>query len=185
MNRAIEILMEEHRLIERVMDSFDALVARGPQGGATVRAALASYADFFRNFADRCHHGKEEDRLFVEMGHAGFPKDHGPIAVMLADHDEGRADVKAMAALGAGQGPLSDKEWEQLRAIYFTGRLREHIMKEDRVLYPMALQAVPPEVMDNLSTEFESFAAKVLGTDEYRRLCELGEKLISSQAQGR
>lgn len=180
MNRAIEILMDEHRFIERVLNSFDALVARGPKAGAEARQALASYADFFRNFVDRCHHAKEEDRLFVEMGEAGFPKEHGPIAVMLADHDDGRAEVNAVAGLGAGKGPLSDEEWERLRSGNFSHLLREHIMKEDRILYPMALQAVPPEVMNALSSEFETLAQKLVGEEEYRRLRQLGEQLIAA-----
>ena len=111
---------------------------------------MRGYAEFFRNFADACHHGKEEDRLFAKMVEHGFPKEQGPIAVMLIEHDEGRRCVRILANVGAGPGPLQPGEREEVRrdAAVFISLLRQHIQKEDKVLYPMALQAVPPPEMD-------------------------------------
>ena len=53
---------------------------------------LEPIVEFFRVFADKCHHGKEEDLLFPEMEKAGVPKEMGPIGVMLAEHQQGRGD---------------------------------------------------------------------------------------------
>ena len=65
--------------------------------------------DFIRNYADRFHHAKEEDVLFVALVENGMPREHSPVAAMLMEHDQGRAFVKAMeeatlAALAGKRG---------------------------------------------------------------------------------
>lgn len=52
---------------------------------------------FFQVFADKCHHGKEENLLFPELERSGSPKERGPIAVMLAEHEQGQSFVKGRA----------------------------------------------------------------------------------------
>jgi len=44
-------------------------------------------ADFFKNFMDRYHHAKEEKHLFVMLNARGVPRDNGPLAVMLREHE--------------------------------------------------------------------------------------------------
>ena len=59
--------------------------------------------DFIRNFADRTHHGKEEDNLFPALEQHGMPRQGGPVGVMLDEHDQGRglvSTLKARAELG-------------------------------------------------------------------------------------
>ncbi len=95
---------------------------------------------FFRLFADACHHGQEEDVLFVELVDRGMPREVGPIAVMLAEHDQGRALVRAMiAAQQKAIGGDADG-WADLEraARDYVSLLRRHIMKEDGVLFEMA-----------------------------------------------
>jgi hemerythrin-like domain-containing protein len=66
--------------------------------------------DFVRNFADRCHHAKEEENLFPRMEARGVPRDGGPIGVMLFEHEEGRAYVRAIA------GAIDDYEADGIAA---------------------------------------------------------------------
>jgi hemerythrin-like domain-containing protein len=73
MSRTIAILMKEHRLIERVLGSLETFLDQ-LSADERNRADLKNFAEFFREFADRCHHGKEEDRLFVSMTDYGFSK---------------------------------------------------------------------------------------------------------------
>jgi hemerythrin-like domain-containing protein len=96
---AIENLMDEHRLIEKVLDSLAAFTDQLESGTQDARGRIARYAFFFREFADRCHHGKEEDRLFLRMADYGFSPDWGPLKVMLQDHEVGRARVRELAAM--------------------------------------------------------------------------------------
>ena len=57
---------------------------------------LANLQEFFRLFADQCHHGKEEELLFPLLEQKGIPRTGGPIGVTLHEHEEGRALVRQM-----------------------------------------------------------------------------------------
>src|SRR5690242_137842 len=104
---AIETLMSEHRVIERVIDGLVAFVEGTRRSGATDPQELSRFVHFIREFADACHHGKEEGILFAAMVEHGFPRQAGPIAVMLHEHDEGRAFVAVLAEKAAQQEPWS------------------------------------------------------------------------------
>src|SRR5512140_2859914 len=110
MTPAIETLMNEHRLIEKVLGSLETFAANGGLALPDARGTVARFGRFFREFADRIHHAKEEDRLFAKMIAWGFPAGSGPIAVMLAEHGEGRTHVGALCEISAGEGPLSEEE---------------------------------------------------------------------------
>ncbi len=181
MAKALEILMDEHRVIERVLGSLETFADR-LEDEPEPRAALRDYGRFFREFADRCHHAKEEDRLFVEMVRHGFPREHGPIAVMLAEHVEGRAHVGALARAGEGAGPLTAAECDSVRfhAHAYAPLLRAHIQKEDRILYPMASEAVPPDVMERLAEEFEGHERHEMGEGAHQELLAIADRLVEA-----
>ena len=96
---ATEVLKQEHRVIENVLDALERLAK------AAETSALAEWEkaiDFARNFADKCHHLKEENLLFPALEERGIPREGGPIGMMLAEHEEGRGYVRAMAAAAPG-----------------------------------------------------------------------------------
>jgi len=94
------MLMEEHRLIEKALDAMDAGVATlGSRSESDDKAELARFVSFIRGFAHAYHHSKEEDILFVAMVDHGFPREAGPIAVVLHEHDVGRSLVNTLDAL--------------------------------------------------------------------------------------
>lgn len=182
MNKCVEMMMEEHELIVEVLASLKAMASTLGSGGSVPRQDLADFGRFFRDFADRCHHGKEEDRLFVKMVEAGFPRESGPVGVMLAEHDQGRHEVRGLIQLGAMSGPLT--EAERARAIdhvmQFVPLLYAHIQKENNILYPMAQNAIAPEELERLDESCEAFdkeiqalldvnGLKALATDLKRR----------------
>src|SRR5512145_1493870 len=143
---AIETLMSEHRIIERAIDALTAFADETRRRTSDDKQELGRFVEFIRQFADGCHHGKEEDILFKAMVEAGFPSQGGPIAVMLHEHDVGRAFVKRLADLAAQAAPWSAQDREALAeaAHGYANLLRQHIHKEDDILYPMAEQHLPP-----------------------------------------
>lgn len=182
MNPAIEVLMNEHRLIEQVMGALETYVDRLANGRAASRDVVAQFARFFQSFADKCHHGKEEDRLFVALNRCGFPREYGPVSVMLAEHTQGRVHVRALAGLGQGSGPLSAAETQQVmeHARAFILLLRDHIQKEDNILYPMALQAIPATDLQKLDADCEAFEREVVGSDAIQQLKDLALNLVGA-----
>lgn len=169
--------MTEHRAIERMLTVLDTAARRLEQGERVRPDLFRQAVDFVRNFADRCHHGKEEDTLFRRMEARGVPRQGGPIYVMLIEHDQGRAHVRAVAdavdAYEAGDGPAARVIAEN--AMGYVQLLREHIMKEDSILYPLADRVLSPDDQQELERRFEEIETEVMGPgvhERYHRLLE-------------
>ena len=95
--KATDILMDEHRVIEQVLNCLEKLADRCEATEVIDRASALKALAFFRNFADRCHHGKEEGHLFPLLEARGFARQRGPTGVMRHEHAEGRSLPAALA----------------------------------------------------------------------------------------
>jgi hemerythrin-like domain-containing protein len=182
--RATEVLMNEHRVIEQVLSVVDAMADRAVQRGILDAQSAAQAIDFIRTFADKVHHAKEEDVFFVRMEAVGFPRDDGPIGVMLRDHDAGRDFVRAMAGAveDAARGNAAALRTFATNAHRYTELLREHIQKEDKVLYPMADQSFDENDQAELLAAFEE--ADNEGAAELREKYVELARTLASQYQG-
>jgi hemerythrin-like domain-containing protein len=180
-HEAIQVLMDEHRLIEKVLASLEAYAVEVRGGRRLERAESASFGEFFRSYADACHHGKEEDLLFRRMIDFGFPRDSGPIAVMLYEHTVGRGHASVLREIGGASGPLTEPEQASFvdHAEAFVPMLLSHIQKEDGILYPMALRVLPEDELVRLAAQYEEFQTKAVGAAAYEEMQRLAERLIA------
>jgi len=94
--QATQILIEEHKVIERVLSALQVAAGRVSRGEELRPAFFVNAALFIKNFADGCHHRKEEGILFVAMNESGLPVQGGPVGVMLAEHEQGRLFTRQM-----------------------------------------------------------------------------------------
>jgi hemerythrin-like domain-containing protein len=159
MSDPIAALMEEHRVIEKALSILEKIVEIVNSGSDPDKNDLLKLLEFFSVFADKCHHGKEEDRLFPLMEARGIPREGGPIGVMLLEHEEGRSYVRAMRRVV--EGGLSDKQSLVDNALRYVNLLREHIYKEDNILYPMGKRVFTAEDIERLEREFEEVEEKL------------------------
>jgi hemerythrin-like domain-containing protein len=159
----IQTLMEEHRLIERMIGALSVYARRVEGGEALPRADLDGFVRFVQGFADTHHHGKEEDILFRAMTDQGMPREMGPLGVMYAEHEEGRGYTGSLAELTAGDAEAAWTEAERTQLAWaansYASLLLAHIQKEDQVLYPMADQMLPEAVWQAIERAFEIFEA--------------------------
>jgi hemerythrin-like domain-containing protein len=173
--------MGEHRLIEQALGSLEAYAGQVRAGAPMERAVVGEYADFLRGFTDGCHHGKEEDILFRRLLERGFTRESGPLAVMFHEHEVGRRHVRVFTeialrpetAVAADAGEFLDS------ASDYVPLLRQHIVKEDRILYPMALQVLTAPEFDAMSSQFEEFEARMHADGSYDRLQSLADRLTA------
>jgi hemerythrin-like domain-containing protein len=177
--KATEVLMDEHRVIERVLGALEEAANRLERGVEVDASFFLEATDFIRGFADGCHHQKEEGVLFKAMTAAGMPQDQGPLAVMLSEHEQGRAYTRNLreAAEKLQQG---DEGAAALIAGYargYTVLLRQHIDKEDSVLFPMAEHAIPASRHAEVEKEFEGVKAEEVEKGLPARYLALVEKL--------
>lgn len=167
MNQPTLTLRQEHQVILAVLDCFEAALRGARDRGAVTALEFGPFVEFFRDFADRCHHCKEEDRLFPCLERCGMPREHGPIAVMLHEHEVGRAHVRAMAESlpAADGGDRAAIESVLLRGAAFIDLLRNHILKENHVLFQMADGMIPASERAALAEDFN----RADGSEENRR----------------
>ena len=97
MATATQVLRHEHEAILKMLGASEEVARRLEQGEQVDQQTLDDLLEFFQLFADRCHHGKEEDLLFPLLEKKGFPRDGGPIGVMLFEHERGRLLIRQMA----------------------------------------------------------------------------------------
>lgn len=138
-------------------------LAQGMRAGVPAdRSALEWLIAFFKTFGDRCHHFKEEQHLFPALERRGVPRDGGPVGVMLAEHEEGRALLRAMRPEGG------EETAEAIRA--YARLLRAHIDKENGVLFPLADHVLAAEDQQRLLAAFDAVEAEAVGPDIHERL---------------
>jgi hemerythrin-like domain-containing protein len=182
---AIENLMSEHRTIERVIEAMTMFV-ESVRRGADDRAELARFVKFIREFADAHHHAKEEGELFQAMVEAGFPRQAGPIGMMLHEHDLGRQHVALLAALAEKVAPWTAEDRELLSeaACGYADLLRAHIHKEDAILYPMAEQRLPAALAERVDQRCGRLDAAALADGRRAELELLARQLVARHVPG-
>lgn len=155
---ATALLKEEHDLILRGLVVLEKAADRLAGGRPVAPETLQALVEFFRNFADRCHHGKEEAMLFPALESAGLPREGGPTGVMCHEHDLGRACVRGMAGAAArlARDPGAAAEIVE-HARQFIPLLRAHIDKENGVLFVMADSILAPEAQRDLLQRYARF----------------------------
>jgi hemerythrin-like domain-containing protein/rubredoxin len=91
-------LMVEHRLIERMIALLGQEAKRIRSKGKVDTDFVLAGIDFIRLYADRCHHGKEEDILFRELKQKPLSPEHRRVMEELeAEHAQGRKMVARLA----------------------------------------------------------------------------------------
>lgn len=134
--KSVDRLVAEHNLIERVLSLLEKVVTRSELGRPFPANFPQWAARFFQQFADKCHHAKEEDVFFPLLKQRGIPEEGGPIGVMLYEHVLGRDCVGRMRV--AGQASPFDSHTFTDAAKQYIPLLRNHIFKENKVLFRMA-----------------------------------------------
>jgi len=177
--RPTEILEAEHRVIEQVLSCLERMATIGTEAGRIDADPAREAIDFLRNFADRCHHGKEEAQLFPAMESRGFSPENGPTAVMRYEHTVGRKLIGQMddAVEQASQGSAEHVRVFAHSAREYVGMLREHIRKEDHCLFPMADQALDEAAQQELLRMFERVEHEDIGAGVHERYLALADEL--------
>ena len=181
MTTATELLRHDHDAIVKMLDAAEAVAQRLDEGQPVRAEVLQNLLEFFRLFADKCHHGKEEELLFPLLEKKGVPVDGGPIGVMLNEHVQGRALIKEMAS-AADAYPSSPTEagrrWASAARGY-TELLRSHIFKENNILFVMAERVLTPEEQGKLVADFETLEVEKMGAGTHERLHAMMKDLLA------
>ena len=167
-------LMIEHRLIERMITLIrDALVhiqSTGKVDPLFVDAAV----DFVRIYADRTHHGKEEDILFRDLDKRPLSaEDHRVMNELLQEHVFGRQTTKALVDANTryrnGDATALTDIAERLQTLVTF--YPKHIEKEDKVFFPAAMAYFTHDEDQAMLAEFWEFDRKMIH-EKYRAVVD-------------
>lgn len=174
----VQSLMNEHRVIERVLRALE--VRLGQLGEPPFPSDFFARAlDFFRVYADSCHHFKEEDTLFPAMNEKGFPRESGPVGMMLYEHQVGRSYLAQIRDNLAAAARNNTEAIEAIRenGFAYVELLRAHIQKEDNVLFQMAYQALDAADFDKVDAIFSDESNEKINGALHRKYEALAEEL--------
>ena len=173
----VDILENEHTVILRVLDAAETEMER-LEGGTPIRQEFwRDYLDFLSTFADRCHHGKEEDVLFAALEANGMSSDFGPTSCMRMEHAEMRG-IRARL-----EEALTSDDTSTICHLILIGidNLRLHIQKENEVLFPMARDLLGADVVKTVRQGFDE-AEEGMGHGTHCRYLELADALCAASA---
>ncbi len=144
-----EPLRWEHEVVLEQLKSFEKALDEADWKG--IRETL-------RFFDERLvlHRRKEEEVLFPALGgHIGT--EGGPIGCMLHEHQDEREKIETIrAAMARGTDHPETRKAVQDAGGYILGLLRNHIAKENQILYPMAESTLSEEEKRRIEREMQA-----------------------------
>lgn len=159
------LLMMEHRLIERMFAVVKNVLADISTKQKVDPVFIDVAVDFIRVYADRTHHGKEEEILFRKLNNKSLSaEDRRIMKELMEQHDFGRQTTKTLVEANAryragDQGALADIS-DSLR--FFVEFYLKHIEKEDKTFFPASRTYISDEEDHAMVAEFEEFDRKII-----------------------
>jgi hemerythrin-like domain-containing protein len=155
--KATQQLKDEHEGIRLMLNIMETICNDLERGKELNINHFGKILDFIKGFADKCHHGKEEDVLFPCLVNHGMSKEGGPIAVMLHEHKLGRDHIKSLSSafeeLKGGNKPATKNIISSTRS--YIELLRNHIEKENNILFMMADKVLDEKEQSIVFEDFE------------------------------
>lgn len=173
--KATQQLRDEHEGIKIMLSVLEKIVNNIKESKPVNVTHLEKIVDFLKTFVDKCHHGKEEGILFPALGERGIPNEGGPVGMMLYEHEQGRGFIRALVEglsdckneeEGAAQKIISASE-------NYIQLLRNHIEKENNILFMMADQVLTEPEQSQIFDGFEKLEIEKIGLgkhEEYHHL---------------
>lgn len=162
---SIKIMVAEHENIRKMLKVIRKVCYRVMTNGEYDIADFPKIIDFVRSYADKLHHGKEEDILFVTMNkELDKLAKSGAITGMFIEHDNGRLYM-ANLEKGVNNFIAGDDEARLdiiANSICYADLLDRHIEKENTAMYKFAENQLSDEAKSFVETESQKVEDEAL-----------------------
>ncbi|HEX2964152.1 MAG TPA: hemerythrin domain-containing protein [Syntrophorhabdaceae bacterium] len=177
--KAIQQLKHEHEDVLVALGALEQMYKQLDATGDLVsKAHLEQTLDFLDVYVDQCHHTKEEEVLFPALRDTGFPQE-SPIKDLLDEHAVSRRQLKKMeefvSKLGTDDANVIPFIIQNARS--YTTLVRNHIDKENNVVFPMANEHLSTNIQDGLCERFENIEQQKVGPGRHESFRALVKKL--------
>lgn len=176
-------LMIEHRLIERMIEVLKQELSRLEKQGEPDPVFIETLVDFIRTYADRCHHGKEEDILFRDLKKKDLSPEHEQVMEELVqEHVQGReltrrlVEAKRLYLEGDTEALWSIIEGMRSLVDFYP----RHIEKEDRHFFMPIMKHFSQEEREALLREEYEFDRKLIH-EKYEKVVVEAEQRLRSE----
>ena len=173
--RPTDSLRKDHALIEKMINALKIMSTLLQNGTTIPKSILDQTIEFSTNFTNKCHHGKEEQSLFPTLEKNGMPKDGGPIARMLSEHEITKKLTNSLVKSAdlyssTGHPELLIEDVER-----YIEHVTLHLSKENQRLFVMA-DMILSDQQEALSNDFDSIEKNKL--NEFKRTRNYYEDLV-------
>jgi len=167
-------LMIEHRWIERVINDVE-LRLRGQSSRKAIDPIYVErVVDFLRTYADRCHHGKEEDILFRELeGKDLEPAFAASMRRLVAEHEWARATTRRLVAANTSYAAGDEGFLQEVHRLLgdLASFYPRHIELEDKSFFRPTMAYFTQDEQAAMLEEFAKFDASLIH-EKYRRIAQ-------------
>ena len=173
-------LMIEHRLIERMVGLLEKELSNIETSQKANSDFIYAAVDFFKTYADKTHHGKEEDILFKELGKKPLSDEHRKIMdELMEEHVAARKNVKGLfeanQKYSSGESNALSDITSCLRTL--VGLYPSHIQKEDKSFFIPVMNYFNPKEQQTMLAAFNDFDKSLMSGKEtihqtYRKIVE-------------
>jgi hemerythrin-like domain-containing protein len=182
-------LMNEHQFILKYLDLMERYVDFSQADGQEyfLLEKAQEFISFIQKYTDAYHHAKEEDVLFKYLQTPGVLSHCNPLPVMLSEHEQGRMYVQNM------KDAVINKNAKSLcETIYsYCQLLKQHIVKEDNILYPMAEEGLSNDNKISVKNEYKKIDEKLNKQQIWKEYEEkyselescLNSKIVTNESQ--
>jgi hemerythrin-like domain-containing protein len=167
--KATEHLINEHEEILFMSTILNAVVQKLERGIKVNPLHLEAILNFLVVFIDQFHHEKEEKLLFPALVLKGIPRDEGPIALMLAEHENSRISIKGLsdAVTAYRLGNSASIQEIIVHAQSYLQHLNLHIAMENNVLFKLADSNLSEGEQELLVREFYKMEEDAIGCEKH------------------
>ena len=167
-------LMTEHRLIEKMLTIVKQKVLEAEQNKRIDSVFVDTMVDFIKTYADRTHHGKEEEIMFRDLLKKNMgPEDTAMLNDLIDEHRQARKKVREIVE---AKEQFLNGDSRSLEIITNTMKwlidfYPKHIIKEDKVFFPKTEAYFSSEELDRMLEEFREFDRNMIH-EKYQKVVE-------------
>jgi hemerythrin-like domain-containing protein len=177
-----EVLSQEHEIIRKVANAAKQDAKKIQNSGQVDAARIAKFHDFFKNFADRCHHAKEEDELFPVLRETKV--DSVIIDLLIKQHEESRlllAGIENVLKTLADDRGEADTQALGRYIFEYAQLMDRHIELENEYLWPQAVERLSDLQKDSLAKAFHKIETEDLGKGFHEKYHALAMELLGKE----
>lgn len=151
--KCIDILAAEHKTMLRMADVLDSMSTRARDEGTYYQEDAEAILRILKVFGDDCHQAKEEGALFPVFAAVCDSSEYAAVRHMLFEHDQDRSLMEGLEDALRRSNAAQFSEYAQRLATI----LRNHIYKEDNILFEKIDRALSREDDARVVRDFEGF----------------------------